>query len=140
MNTLYNNIYIYIEITLQVCIYFFNLIKIIIRYIYLDCESPHNTYLLQIHFSVMSCHPTLEILCRLMQPGIMYIYILYLLKITGHFLARVVDFLVFFVKCKTVKYNFRVFQSKIYKKKKLIIFQFFFGNLHCSKSFRYAFI
>ena len=38
----------------------------------------------------------------------------YLLKITGHFLARVIDCLVFFVKCKTVKCNFRGFLSKKY--------------------------
>ena len=42
------------------------------------------------------------------------LYIQYLLKITGCFLARVIDFLVFFVKCKTVKCNFRVFLSKKY--------------------------
>ena len=41
----------------------------------------------------------------------------YLLKTTGRFLARVIDFLVFFVKCKTVKCNFRVFLSKKFKKK-----------------------
>ena len=41
----------------------------------------------------------------------------YVLKITGHFLARVIYFLVFFVKCKTVKCNFRVFLSKKYKRK-----------------------
>ena len=41
----------------------------------------------------------------------------YLLKTTGRFLARVIDFLIFFVKCKTVKCNFRVFLSKKYKKK-----------------------
>ena len=46
----------------------------------------------------------------------------------------------FFVKCKTVKCNFRVFLSKKYKKKKLIIFQFSFCNLHYPKSFRYAFV
>ena len=59
----------------------------------------------------------------------------YLLKTTGRFLAHVIDFHVFFVKCKTVKCDFKAFVSK-----KLIIFQFSFCNLHCPKSFRYAFI
>ena len=67
-------------------------------------------------------------------------YVQYLLKTTGRFLACVIDFLAFFVKCKTVKCNFRFFLSKKYKKKKWIIFQFSFCNLHCPKSFRYVFI
>ena len=64
----------------------------------------------------------------------------YLIKTTGRFLARVIDFHVFFVKFKTVKCDFKAFVSKKYKKKKLIIFQFSFCNLHCPESFRYAFI
>ena len=52
-------------------------------------------------------------------------YIQYLVKTTGRSLARVIDFHVFFVKFKTVKCDFKAFVSKKYKKKKLIIFQFF---------------
>ena len=69
------------------------------------------------------------------------VYILqYLLKTTGRFLARVIDFHVFFVIFKPEKCDFKAFVSKKYKKKKLIIFQFSFCNLHCPKSFRYALI
>ena len=44
-----------------------------------------------------------------------YIYIQYVVKTAGHFLARVIDFHVFFVKCKAVKCNFKAFLSKNYK-------------------------
>ena len=68
------------------------------------------------------------------------LYIQTLLKTTGRFLACVIDFHVFFAKFNTVKCDFNAFASEKYKKKKLIIFQFSFCNLHCPKSFRYAFI
>ena len=47
------------------------------------------------------------------------LHIQYLLKTTGHLLARVTDFHVFFVKFKTVKCDFKAFVSKKYKKKNL---------------------
>ena len=48
----------------------------------------------------------------------------YLLKTTGHFLARVINFHVFIVKFKTVKCDFKSFVSKKYKKEKFFNFLF----------------
>ena len=81
-----------------------------------------------------------NLLNRIGNNKMLLLHIQYLLKTTGRFLARVINFHVFFVKFKTIKCDFKAFVSKKYKNKKLIIFQSSFCNLHCPKSFRYAFI